>query len=115
MMIMKRAGLIILFLGWTLVVGAQTGFRFVTAQIPFDFQIHGATMPAGRYDFGWGSTGSVVVRERNRIDSGRFAITGEVDENCKKTEAIVTFKQLGNQYFLKTIVYPGRATVSIFP
>ncbi len=111
---MKRAVLMIVFLEWALMAGAQVGFRYVTARIPFDFQVNGAPMPAGHYEFRLGSTGSIMVRESGRQESGRFAITSEVDERCKGSEAVVTFKQIGNLYFLRTIVYPGYARVAVF-
>jgi hypothetical protein len=117
---MKRAivtlSVLILF-AFVLLSYSQQSYEFVRADIPFDFQVNGQNMPAGRYDFCWNRAFVAAVRlaEPSATTSQpiRFAHISTIDEPKKNARPTVVFHRLGSQYFLAEIHQPGSGFVTI--
>ncbi|MBV8437598.1 MAG: hypothetical protein JOY95_08820 [Silvibacterium sp.] len=100
---MKRITAIALFALATLVAGtAGAQDHAVKANVPFDFTVGNAHVPAGIYTIS--STGSQSIIEL-RNESGKVNIfgSGYADGKSSETSKLV-FDKWGNQYFLREVV-----------
>lgn len=108
---MKRVVLVMIIAGWALLAGAQQGYRMAVADIPFDFQVNGVTLPAGQYDFGWNDSQSILVRATDVKAPTTFATIHIVDTSFKGEKSSIVFRKIGSLYFFREIQDPGRARV----
>jgi hypothetical protein len=121
---MKKAILtvtVLIVMGWALLAYPQQAYEFVRADIPFDFQVSGQTLTAGRYDFCWNRAFVAAVKLADKSASSphpiQYVTIMGIDQPSKGTKAMVVFHRLGNSYFLSEIHQPGsgRVTVTISP
>ncbi len=76
----------------------------VAANVPFDFFVGTARMPAGDYLISEEFSGNVVKIAGMRNQQASFALTmgGSIDESLSQPELV--FEKIGNTYFLERIV-----------
>jgi hypothetical protein len=100
---MKRIIAIALFALATLVAGtAVAQNRAVKANVPFDFTVGNAHVPAGTYTIS--STGSQSIIDL-RNESGKVHIFGAGYGDGKSSETSkLVFDKYGDQYFLREVV-----------
>ncbi|HWR13849.1 MAG TPA: hypothetical protein VN577_03415 [Terriglobales bacterium] len=95
---------------------AQQNYRFVRADIPFNFQVNGHTMPAGKYDFCWNRSFVAAVKlvsTTNADQPIRYAQVSAVENEAKDGTAKVIFRQTGATYVLRAIKQPGEGRVNL--
>ncbi len=71
----------------------------LTADIPFDFNVGGKTMPAGKYTLTPGPGQNTVI-VRNAENNATASIIVQNVNGKKNAKANVTFRRYGNQSFL---------------
>jgi hypothetical protein len=114
---MKKTILVvfILFLLGTLAL-TQSMYKCVRADIPFEFQVHGKTLPAGLYDFRWNRDGIVAVAPATYSPPEHkgivYVMINSIDDKAGD-RAFVTFNQIENSYFLRGINQPGEGRVNL--
>ncbi|MBL8190427.1 MAG: hypothetical protein JNK38_20590, partial [Acidobacteria bacterium] len=74
----------------------------VTADIPFDFNVGGKTLPAGKYTVAKGTTqGLLIIQDSEKgASAGVIAQTSTANMDGKAT---LQFRRYGNQYFLASV------------
>lgn len=114
---MKKTILIvfILFLLGTLAL-AQSMYKCVRADVPFEFQVQGTTLPAGLYDFRWNRDGIVAVSPATYAPPAHkgvvYVMINSIEDRPGDT-AFVTFNYVENSYFLRGINQPGEGRVNL--
>jgi hypothetical protein len=76
---------------------AQT--RLVQGQIPFDFTVGSAQLPAGEYRISYDISGLVTFRNLEKGKS--VAMLVGADQDAKDNKCKLIFARYGDQYFLK--------------
>ena len=113
---MRKALLLVTFLGWALFAAGQQGYELLRADIPFDFQINGQPLPSGVYLFGSNVEKHVIsVQSMNSVRQIKYVQMVNFDDFRKPTGAFVLFTRIGNQYFFKALQHPGWGSTSVFP
>jgi hypothetical protein len=83
-------------------VNAQTGRRFLTVSVPFDFAVGNEILPKGEYivtkDESLG--GTVLLRGQ---DGSAFACTSPTEKRGGKDAYELDFYRINNQYFLASV------------
>jgi hypothetical protein len=89
-----------------MVPAAQAQSVLLKAEIPFDFAVGNARLPAGAYEVKTATQGALVIQSQDRRSSA-FAMTMAV--NARKTPEVgkLVFNRYGNQYFLSKIWAPS--------
>ena len=110
---MKTLNTIILTLGAAVVLGctglyAQTR---ATANIPFDFNVRGVTMPAGKYTLQRGSATSGSIKIFNNDTQKAVLVLAPSTNSAYKGKAEgsgkVIFHRYGDQYFFSEVWTPN--------
>ncbi len=119
---MKQAILtlsILILMCSTLLVHAQQPYQYIRADIPFDFQVGGNTLPPGTYDFCWNRKFVAAVKLADMSARSehpiQYVTISAVENPTKNTEPIVVFHRMGNLYFLSEIHQPGDGIVTVMP
>ena len=96
-----------------LVLGAAAAYAQgvgpLKADIPFDFNARGMSMPAGNYSIDTKNPMIVVLRSHeNRVNAVVGA--GAVESLTTQKEGRLVFHRYGNQYFLAQVWIAGRSS-----
>lgn len=82
----------------------------VKANIPFDFVVNQATLPAGTYSIGELDSGSPVLLIRGDNGKGSMvAISNHAESREASANSHLVFHRYGDQYFLAQIWVQGEA------
>lgn len=87
------------------------GSERLHANVPFDFKVGQAVLPAGSYDMTYDATESGVLTVRS--EDGRHtavALTEGVSAGNAKKDAILVFDRQGSGYTLARLFGPGENT-----
>lgn len=84
----------------------------VVVQIPFDFQVAGKVLPAGRYLVERSTTSSAEGLSLRNVDSkhGAFVLTATVQSRFRQSDSRLVFNRYKDQYFLSQFWISGEAT-----
>lgn len=99
---MKRLGFVTGLFAAMVCAGLNAQAMDLQANVPFDFQIAGKLMPAGKY----------VIHQSNGVLSlrgltgGVFSITRPASRPTAQTTAALDFNRYGDTYFLKKVWVP---------
>ena len=103
---MKNHAMILLataFLGLGLAAQAEIQPE-VSVTVPFNFVASGETLPAGTYKVGRLSSDRLSIQVLKNRDKNVAVFVNPVEaETTYTTMPVVTFKQVGNQFFLSSI------------
>ncbi len=117
---MKKAILtltVLIMISFTLLTHAQQAYQFVRADVPFDFQVSGKTMAAGRYDFCWNRTYVAAVRLADQSARSsepiRYMQVNDIGQPTKDRVPRIVFHRVGSLYFLAEIHQPDEAIVAL--
>ncbi|MEK7830915.1 MAG: hypothetical protein AAB401_07510 [Acidobacteriota bacterium] len=81
----------------------------VIANIPFDFNVSGKTLPAGKYTVSKGATQGVLIIQN--AEKGTSAVTiGRGADSKNDGKASLGFRRYGNQYFLASVTDGNKAS-----
>jgi hypothetical protein len=86
-------------------VSGQSDMR-LRVNIPFEFSVGKAILPAGEYTVSYGARGLLVIQSVDRSLSQAF-ITFSTEASTTRDESSLVFHQYGHQYFLSTIWTAG--------
>jgi len=75
---------------------------YAKANVPFDFKVGSAQLPAGSYEIKVANAGTSAITVRNG-ETSASAISMAGREQPRSTEAKMVFHRVGNQYFLAEI------------
>ncbi len=96
---------------------AQQAYQFIRADIPFEFQVSGHVMPAGRYDFCWNRSFVAAVRLADRSARTeqpiQYVQINSVEPPTKSMTSSIVFHRSGNLYFLSEIRQQGAGLVTL--
>lgn len=113
---MRKAILLVTFLGWALFAAGQQSYQWIRADIPFDFQINGQAMQAGSYMFGSNIEKHIIyVKPTNSFEQVKYVQMADFENFCQSKAPIVAFNKIGNQYFFKDLRYPGWGRSTALP
>jgi len=73
----------------------------VVANVPFDFSVHDATLPAGQYKIS--ETGDHLLSINSVNGKHLFTTINSVDSATPKTQSELVFRRYGDQYVLSEI------------
>jgi hypothetical protein len=85
---------------------AQSTARLV-ANIPFEFRIHTATLPAGEYVVNPGVVPKVLLIRCVAENAWVFAQTSATQANQAPKSGMLVFNRYSNTYFLAQVWHPG--------
>jgi hypothetical protein len=74
----------------------------VKANVPFDFKVGSAQLPAGHYEIKVDSASAAAIMVQNDEGNGG-ALSNARREPARDTQAKLVFHKVGNQYFLAEI------------
>ncbi len=85
------------------VLGIAAGLSStVVANIPFDFNVAGKTLPAGKYTVAKASTQGILIIKN--VEKGLAAgVIGQNADGKNDGKAELQFRRYGNQYFLASV------------
>ncbi len=113
---MRKALLLVTFLGWALFAAGQQTYQWIRADIPFDFQINGQALPAGSYTFGSSLERHVICIQSTKTgEHVKYVQMAEFEDHDRSTSPLVAFHKIGNQYFFRDLRYPGWGRSSVAP
>ena len=87
---------------------------YVKANVPFDFKVGSAQLPAGSYDIKVDDTSSAAIVIRNG-ETSASAMSTAWHESARNTSPKLVFHRVGNQYFLAEIWKSSNAEGMIVP
>ena len=87
-------------------VSAQTSGHRITANIPFDFNVGGKTLPAGQYAVGSINSDGTQLRVTGE-DESAIRLTQTVIASEPKNQSVLVFKRYGDRYFLSQVWLAG--------
>jgi hypothetical protein len=95
-------------IGLTAVFGSATLFaqNVSTANIPFDFQVTGATLPAGQYDVKLANGHQMLVFQNKETGRSIMALVMQSKSSTVETP-ILTFRHSGERYTLESAGFAG--------
>ena len=105
---MKTLTTIAMTIGLTAVLGSATLFAETAskANIPFDFQMTGKTMPAGQYIVKLADNHQLLVFQN--VATGRSNMTlVHASTSGTREDPILTFRHTGDQYILDSAWFAG--------
>jgi hypothetical protein len=105
---MKTLKNIAIALGLTAVIGSATlmAQNTSTANIPFDFQVTGATLPAGQYSVEL-DTGHNLLTFRNATSGRTAKVLAHPNTSGMKEQPVLIFRHNGESYRLETAWFAG--------
>lgn len=85
--------------------------RSLVVQIPFDFNIAGKTLPAGKYVVERSTLASAEGLSLRSVDRnlGAFVLTSTVQSNWRQSDSRLVFNRYKGQYFLSQFWTSGEA------
>ncbi len=109
---MKRIAAIALFAAATLVTTgtALAQNQAVKANVPFNFYVNGAWLPAGTYIIGSQGIGNNEIQIANREKQAGALALGMVDANDPANSGELVFHRYGESYFLSEVRYSHSST-----
>jgi hypothetical protein len=92
-------------------VEARTSSNLIV-QIPFDFQVAGKTLPAGRYLIERSTLSSAEGLSLRNTDQkhGAFVLTSTVQSRLRQSDSRLVFNRYKDQYFLTQFWTSGEAS-----
>lgn len=102
----------------TAAVQAQLPGTVIRASIPFDFEVHGRTLPAGRYEISRISDEpmGLMIRNIDHMRNEALFETEPVYENYRSSKNEIVFKRYGDTYFLSEVESAGEQTArEVYP
>jgi hypothetical protein len=96
-----------LFAAWTSAFGQD---RVIKANIPFDFTVGDARMPAGEYTI---SVPFDMVLELRHAGDSAFAIVSSRSHNYANSGSKLVFDRYGDYYFLRHVVCPTVSSLNL--
>ena len=107
--IVKRFTMLMLVVGLAFAAtavsaNAQTTSAHVIANIPFEFVVGTATLPAGKYTVRAATSNSEALRISSRdTESSAIRLSSLVKDKSEKRKARMVFHRYGQQYFLAEV------------
>ncbi|MBD0369233.1 MAG: hypothetical protein ICV60_00150 [Pyrinomonadaceae bacterium] len=103
---------LVLFAALVVQSAAARASSSVVVQIPFDFQVAGKVLPAGRYLVERSTTSSNEGLSLRNVDQkyGAFVLTATVQSKLRQSDSRLVFNRYKDQYFLSQFWIAGEAT-----
>ena len=94
---------------------AKASSTMLRADIPFDFTVGSATLPAGTYTVTEATPGVLLIRNDNPGPDPAFVLANLVETTKAQDSAKLIFHRYGNSYFLSEVwaadAFPGYSVV----
>jgi hypothetical protein len=87
----------------------------IRANVPFDFTVNKATLPAGEYTVRPSNMQGVISIQSADGRKSAVVITIPVQARTRPDQALLVFHRYGDQYFLAQVWAPGDITGSELP